>query len=276
MHELALGVGPVAFANALLELTEHDAFGKFVGDWKTRTTAQLRIAHVLFKKYCKGAGLAHSQQRFTLPLLSMSSKDCWPCLKAKAHNCMMCICWMSSLLNHEHTHDHVAIPPRDTSDWTHSRACILYSFAMVWKIIRGKHHAAPPLLQPSVLVWLSDKDASMLGRLARILHEKWHWLSAACLASGKCRWQQKPKHHALQHSLEYAARTKRNPASHYVFIDESFIGRTKRTIQECHPSTASLRCLVRSHLHWAVKINSQAWPHEIFRRGQHACAANLS
>ena len=48
-----------------------------------------------------------------------------------------------------------------------------------------------------------------------------------------------PKVHLFQHLLKTIMVTARNPATHWVFMDESNIGLVKRTLKQAHATTLS-------------------------------------
>ena len=56
-----------------------------------------------------------------------------------------------------------------------------------------------------------------------------------------------PNIHIFHHIVRDIARTRRNPASHWCFLDKSNIGMVKKIARNCHASTLSKRameCLV--------------------------------
>ena len=66
-------------------------------------------------------------------------------------------------------------------------------------------------------MWLDQADRSEFARVGRSLLGSNTLLSVESTRLGVKRRQLKPKHHALKHSLKYAARSGRNPGSHYTF-----------------------------------------------------------
>ena len=78
MHSDLQGISSWIFANALYELIERGAFGEHVGSWSVRFQRGLDQAYHDFQTYCREQGASHSQPRFTLSRLSMTSSQHWP------------------------------------------------------------------------------------------------------------------------------------------------------------------------------------------------------
>ena len=83
-----------------------------------------------------------------------------------------------------------------------------------------------------------------------------HALSAEMVASGVWRSPQKPKHHATDHCLRLAATSELNPAWHWCFADEDFIGKMKKLGNQVPATNFSLRLIERYVIRRFSKIRS--------------------
>ena len=96
MHNCNLGVEQTATAQAILFSVRRGFFGESPGSAKLRMRVLLKRAWRRFSTYCKDHKLSHSQPMFTAATLTISQSDDKPCLKSKAHNCMMVMRWLNA------------------------------------------------------------------------------------------------------------------------------------------------------------------------------------
>ena len=147
----------------------------------------------------------------------MSSVHDWRLLKAKAHNSTTITKWLHGITRND----------RSTAA-AESRAACLWSLARTHKVFVSSDFR------------LQEKQAAHLLHAIRVLQRHWSLLASSAAVAGKPRWGMIPKLHMVIHLLHRAAKTRRNPATHWVYGDESNMGVLKKAVAMHHKSTASL------------------------------------
>ena len=236
MHEVCQGVGQSAAGNCLLELVEEGAFGVLPagGPWKIRYNILLKSAYKDYRQWCKKLKIAQSQPSFNVSRLSLGEGLChYPCLKGKAANSMWVIQWLNKITSSR---------PITTNHHRH-RATLLWALAHSWRMIRDNG------------IWFDQPCRLAFGRVGKKLLRSNVLLSVRSKRLGVRRWQLKPKNHALQHSINFACRTGRNPGSHYTFKDEDFVGTKKKVATKCWKEAGSA-VIEREQYYWALKLHN--------------------
>ena len=95
------------------------------------------------------------------------------------------------------------------------RATVLWGLAFMHSVFRSS-----PLR-------LNDEDTAAVQRAGRSVLSSWRALLDDATAQECYLWHMVPKMHEFQHLVTIIGITKRNPASHWVFADESNIGLVK-------------------------------------------------
>ena len=90
---------------------------------------------------------------------------------------------------------------------------------------------------------LNDKEAAQLLHALRVLQRRWSLLASSAAVADKPRWGMIPKSHMLIHLVHRAVKTRRNPAPHWVYGDESNIGVMKKAEALSRKSTTSRRVI---------------------------------
>ena len=180
MHNSSLGIGQVAAGSALAELCADGTFGVWVGNRKAVSRVRLKRAWHLFCNFCVTDKLQHSQQTFTPNSLSMSyaADDEWPLLKSKAHNCMLVLRWLASLLC------------RENNDRQKRQMARVF-----WALAECDHiFSRGPC-------WLNENQVESLKLVRATLFPSWRALAAHACKQGRARWKFVPKHHLIEHQL---------------------------------------------------------------------------
>eukprot|EP00969_Alexandrium_andersonii_P282694 12497454-Alexandrium_andersonii.AAC.1 len=155
----------------------------------------------------------------------------WPTFKGKAANTQHVTAWLA----HYTTADNGNLHAR-------RRALVLWALAQLWHIMKASG------------MWFTDDRARAFAEAGRTLFDNWRCLAHEAQLQKRPRWQVRPKHHALEHTIISASITKRNPRTHWCFKDESQIGLIKKLAQKSHPSTVSLRVLTSAYIKWALRL----------------------
>ena len=208
MHCTALGISQVAVANCLVCLANAGRFGHFPGKYVVKLGLQLKSAYRIFKQWCKNHGRIHSQCLFTAGTMGMlDGAWAWPCMKGKAHNVTVVVAWLADFTRNVAS---ATLEDRRMS-------LTMWSLAELDWIFR----AAP--------TWLEDSHVAEVASARQVLFDSWTQLSSAAALDGKPRWQFLPKFHLVKHILQTAELTRRNPASHWEYLDEHFMGLGKQS-----------------------------------------------
>ena len=219
-HAGPLGIHQKINGSALITLVEEGYFGTYRGAFESRYNACLKKAYRQFCKWCKKRRLRHSHTRFNCSQLSMSSVHDWPMLKAKAHNSTTITKWLHAITRND----------RSTAA-AESRAACLWSLDRMHEVFVSSDFR------------LTDKRAALLLRALRVLQRHWSLLASSAAVAGKPRWGMIPKLHKVMHLLRRAAKTRRNPASHWCYGDESNMGTAKKAAALGHKSTTARRVI---------------------------------
>ena len=229
LHIGLLGVVQWAVAGTLWELCEEGRWAvQDRGPWQVRFGLQLQRAFLAFQNWLRVRGLSCSQPKFSCAMLSKSSLQSWPFFKGKAANTLFVARWLADVLK-----EHADMHPQDVH--AQQRAAMVWGFVEVFRVCSEGRQ------------WLSDAEARALtlAREASLLCYSALAGEASNTQPPKAMYPLKPKHHAWDHALRAAIETKRNPAWHWTFCDEDFIGRVKRIAARTHPNTMAMRTLQR-------------------------------
>ena len=220
-HATCLGIAPRACGSALLSLALEGKWGVVHrGRWQPKIDVLMRRAYRDFLDFASGEGLAHSQPLFKATTLGVASgKDYEPELKCKAHNAMVVCRWLAHITR------------EDEALMGKHRATVLWGFTFMHSVFRSS-----PLR-------LNDEDIAAVQRAGRSVLSSWRALLDDATATGRFLWHMVPKIHEFQHLVKIIGITKRNPASHWVFGDESNIGLVKAMAKNIHATTLSQRAL---------------------------------
>ena len=229
-HECSLGVGQSAVGSALTELVDEGAFGEARGNWQVRTAILLKVAFKSYKTFVENHKLKESQPAFTVARLGLAQgQEHPPLFKAKAANTMVVIAWLADFLSRRST----------LTSHTRWRSSLFWALAQTWSIMRRNG------------LWLDEASRHEFKVAGRTLLRSYGLLSAEAAARGSRKWPSKPKNHAMRHSIRHAWKTGRNPASHYCYKDEDYVGIKKKIVKKCHPSSVCRQGLMREQLHWS-------------------------
>jgi len=207
MHATALGISQVAAGNALVILSSHSRFGEARGKFQLKLSIQLKNAYRLFKTWASENKREHSQAKFTVAMMSMLDGNMsWPLMKGKAHNITVVVSWLAWFLR--------TLPSPSEDEFKMS--------ALFWSL------AECDWLFRDASTWLSAGQCTSVEAARKVLFENWSLLSSAAARAAFPRWQFLPKHHMVDHILRSAVKTKRNPASHWEYLDEHHMGLSKK------------------------------------------------
>ena len=78
--------------------------------------------------------------------------------------------------------------------------------------------------------WLTAGQCISVEVARKVLFRNWSLLSSSAARAALPRWQFLPKHHLVDHILRTAVKTKRNPASHWEYLDEHHMGLSKKSV----------------------------------------------
>ena len=205
--------------------------------WKSHADSMLHIAYVEFREWATLEAQQCSQPLFKVTRLSMDTLGDSACFKSKAANTLKVGYWLAAktkTLSEAAPHDrHLALC-----------ACMLWGYTEIFSICREAGQ------------WLSEEEAAQMDIARQAALFSNHALSAEMVASGVWRFPQKPKHHATDHCLRLAAKSKLNPAWHWCFADEDFIGKMKKLGNKVPATNFSLRLIERYVIRLFSKIRS--------------------
>ena len=237
MHAGPLGICQLAAGVVLVELCEENVWQLPAGitnRWEERLALQLDLAYVDFRKWCNDFSTSATQPKFTPSRLNMKSLMSWPCLKAKASNCLKVQSWLAHKCA-----KHNAGPHGET------RALTMWGLDTFFTVGRNSGE------------WLEESQLKKFDRAARAMLFGYHALSSEASAFGRSRWEMRPKHHVLWHVWRDTLRTKRNPCWQWAFCDEDSMMKYVRVSAASHPSTIPRSALERWVLRvWELSHNS--------------------
>ena len=230
MHAGPLGVCPLAAGAVLVELCEENVWPLPAGitsRWEERLALQLGLAYSEFRNWCKKERVRATQRKFTPARLNMSSLTSWPCLKAKAANCLKVQSWLAhKCAKHNH------------GEHGETRALTMWGFDAFFTLCRKAGE------------WLSVDELARVDRSCRAFLFGYHALSAEAHAFSRTRWEMRPKHHVLRHVWKDTLRTARNPAWQWTFVDEDSMMKYVKVAAKSHPSTIPRSALER----WVMRV----------------------
>ena len=174
----------------------------------------------------------------------MKSTNDWPKFRSKAHEASLACRFLSDYVRENRR-------PGD---------------AMLFTCLHG-HSRMNDIMATSGQTFTPEQAASFKSAGYVCLQA---WVQLAVQNAGRNRFQIKPKHHLLEHGLNHACATFRNPRSHWLYRHESFVGTTARISARCHVSTATRRTLQRWMLTWHVAApHHELRPHRGVKRKHH-------
>ena len=208
MHSTALGISQVACGNCLVQLASHGHFGEAQGRFAIRLGIQVKNAFKIFKRWASVNKRSHSQAMFTVAMVSMNDGVMsGPSMKGRAHNMTMVVAWLASFTR---------LLPSPSAEEARMSA-LTWSLAECDWVFRDAG------------TWLTDGQCTSIHRARGVLFESWSLLSRAAARASSPRLQFLPKHHVVDHILRSALQTKRNPASHWEYLDEHHMGLSKKS-----------------------------------------------
>ena len=166
--------------------------------------------------------LQHSQKQFSCASLTCSDGvGYYPEMKAKAHNAIIVLRWLSSFTRSDsqsHSHKH--------------RAALLWSLSSMH------------VLFSTADFWLTDAQTHDVQRAVQVVFKSWSALRDEAIISGRARWRMHPKLHMLSHFADHVVASKRNPSTWWTFGDESLIGKFKIAGMKGHKANCSKPILI--------------------------------
>ncbi len=238
MHDDLLGILLDLSGAVLFELCSEEAFGPAPaeGRWKEKLDVQLAAAHIQLLKWCADNGRECSQPKFRVLNLSMSTKDDWPCLKAKAHNSSVVGDWLAT----------VAVNFVDTI-YNEIRSVCVSAFASLWVLVQDTKF-------PNFV--LSDDQVARASNLREEALLSYEWLSNACEFGGVCQYKIRPKYHNLEHGVRRMIRTKLSMSLSYSFSPEDVMGMCARMCNKTHATSMMRRGVGRWLLAFVAGLSS--------------------
>eukprot|EP00974_Lingulodinium_polyedra_P064505 6232560-Lingulodinium_polyedra.AAC.1 len=163
MHAGALGVTQVLSGSILKELCDAGVWGDGVGaatnTWQQQMQNQLIFAFEEFCAWTRAHHKPHTQKRFTVASMSLTTRLSWPCLKGKAHNALVVQEWLA--------HKTKEVCESDCSTYAALRACVAWGFATFHHVVRRAG------------AWLSSADVEQIRSTAPFVLGGYNALSAA-------------------------------------------------------------------------------------------------
>ena len=173
--------------------------------WMQMIGEQLSMAYNHFDEWARLERLSHSQARFSCAKIGLTTRSTtWPCLKAKGHNCMIVVRWLSSFCWQDaqgHADDSKEM----------RRASASWGFDMLYRV--GIEARDPN--------WLTAEELAMFETAGMMALSSTNELSKMALASGHARFKIVPKHHAMMHWIQDTIWSSRNPMASWTMSDES-------------------------------------------------------
>ena len=121
------------------------------------------------------------------------------------------------------------------------RHLLFLGFKCMWDVMRDNGLWLPA---QAVADLVKARDSALLSWNALALWAAEH--------NSPHMWILKPKHHILDEMIQRVQRTSMNPAHHWAFGDEDFVGQIVRLSQKSHPSTVSATAVRRYRLRIAL------------------------
>ncbi len=235
MHVGPLGALPESAGSAMLELCDEGAFEcTDLMPWEDRISAQLAAAHHNFSRWAKHNKQEHTVKAFTRCGFSMYTLNTsFPCLKGKAHNCLVVARWLEAK----------CAEFRGVSEYAQLRANVMWGWVEFFEVAGNTE----------------DRDfmnATELQRLDSacklILHGSSKLARINCEA-GKARWKTIPKLHQVYHLNDNAQVSHRPPRAFWSFKDEEMMGALSKIACAVHACNISARSLQR----WCMQFFSE-------------------
>ena len=157
----------------------------------------------------------------------MSSLMSWPCLKAKAANCLKVQSWLAHKCAKHNNGPHGETRALTLWGSTRSSRCAV-------KLESGSRRMRLRRVDKSCRAFVFGYNA----------------LSAEAHAFGRTRWEMRPKHHVLRHVWKDTLRTARNPAWQWTFVDEDSMMKYVKVSAASHASTIPRAALER----WVLRV----------------------
>ena len=231
MHNNWLGASPIAAGGALLELIHIGCFGSCEGKRIVRLQVLLKRAWLDFCEWCRSEGLAHSQQCFTPATLSSSKVNDWALLKGKAHNASVVCKWLASFTSRR--------------EQTGTMRLMSHVFRCLSEADRV--FSAGPF-------WLDDHHALILQQCKDTLFPAWKALAMDAASRGLARWNAIPKLHMMEHQLDEAISTRRNPGGYWNMGDEHVMGVAKKAAGRSFVPRLGRRILFNMVARWGLEL----------------------
>jgi hypothetical protein len=222
MHLVPLGCALKVGASALLTLAEEGRWGSPGGEWKIRMNIRFKRAYADFLAWTGKHTLQHSQKQFSCASLTCSDGVGYnPEMKAKAHNAMIVLRWLSSFTR------------SDSQSQSHK-----HRSALLWSL------SSMHVLFGTVDFWLTDAQTHDVQRAVQVVLKSWSALRDEAIISGRARWRMHPTLHMLTHVADHVVASKRNPSTWWTFGDESLIGKFKTAGMKGHKANCSRPILI--------------------------------
>ena len=191
-HSQLLGTGKTHNGSCLTYLAESGHFNNAnafpsSGNYASNLHAELRVAFIRFRAFCKRAGLQANQPRFTPARLGRKNRTAHPCLASKAVSGKVISFWLTHEACERATGPGATFLDQlvATTAWSYTRMLQIMDESKM-------------VLNPEQAEELYDAGMTYLRTNARLRH-----LSSRCKGKmvNRCLWTILPKHHHLWHAL---------------------------------------------------------------------------
>ena len=238
MHGGPLGCCPIVNGTCLLELCNlgflGDAGGP--GPWAMRLGIQLSYAFEDLLTWSAQERKPHSQKRFTVAKLTLTSLQSFPVLKGKAHNQLVVQEWLATKT--AEYNDSLRSQGLAVSDYSKLRACIAWAWHSFFWVLRNAGSE------------LDDSEVRKIEECGLFMFHGWNEAAALAIANNEPRWQMIPKLHMMWHCWRHAVQTRRNPTKQWAFMDEDAMQKISRVAMKCHGSAVPERSVQRWLMHF--------------------------
>ena len=134
------------------------------------------------------------------------------------------------------------------SDHGRRRYLALWSYSKLWTTLKDSGQI------------LSRDERGTMVRYCDVLLAASSSLRVEAHGLGRRSWHLIPKHRQLLEMVASAADTGLNPAWHWCWGDEDFVGRIARLAKSCHMLTQSRSCMKRYALRYRLLLSHHTFP----------------
>jgi hypothetical protein len=227
MHDQCLGVQRDLAGTIIAELLDH---GWLAG---ASVDEQLRGLWLEFIVWCKAQHIKPPHGTFSLSLIGWTKRTEYPELSTsyKAVVIKLLCSFLASKVqtcNTGNEHDNV----RALTAWAMSEWCHVVDHSGQWP---------------------NTEEIHRMEFAMRCYVFGYSWLAAEAATMNRFMWKERPKFHYLEHHLDALKRTGENPKAVQCWMEETLMGRVKRTGSHCHATSAILRFFQRHVLYLSLR-----------------------